>query len=1015
MNELQYMFGRDLRGMADAIFRNGDLVQDCRVTIKTLPGQDDTVRREAHCESGLVYLAGAVRPVAEAVIGLPAPQEDEESLPAIGIHLKRRVVTEIEDPTLYNIALGVPGEGEPGAARLLYEAVWGLATDSLDGALFYPVHTVDEEGHIDAKEPPPSLDAVTQALARYDRDSSGGSYVISGLEVLALEDDGDDQVYTVAAGRARVGGFAVALDTARRLNYPAVPDIQLIDTEPHFSATAEPQRIILNRYPAGKIHKVRITRQSTATVTRGAYAGGQDILPESPVVAIEEIRQGETVYAKTDYSLTGGRVDWSPGGSEPAPGSTYTVRYQHLADAEAQNPDSGGFTLTGAVPTTQIWVTYDLHLPRQDQLCLNKEGRLIWVQGVASGWNPKPPAVDDDFLPLATVHQTWDDTRTVRNDGVRVVPMDEIAAINDRLDLVVNEVAQNRLTTDIFTREAGAKRGMFVDPFLSDEMRDQGLEQTAAIIPGVLTLPVVLDQVAEPDGGLRETWQPEASPVTVLEQLRRTGFMKVNPYDAFEPLPAEISLNPAIDRWTEVRTTWASALTRPISGWVSSQRTSTQLVSSTTAQLEYLRQIPVKYEITCFGPGEKMTMTFDGLPVTPSQAVADDSGVISGSFTIPAGIPAGQKKVVATGSGGSRGEAVFSGQGQITNQTLRLVTTVVTVPVDPLAQTFILSEACQIFGTDLWFTARGTSRVVVQIRETTVGFPNRTVLGEAIIDPSAIILGGKPTRINFKTPVALSAETEYALTILCDDSTTALSIAELGQWDVVGNCWVTSQPYQVGVLLSSSNANTWTAHQTRDLTFRLLKAVYKSGKTEKELGQVNVHGATDLMLLASAEQPDVQGHVEYHLTIGDQLVVVSDGQPIRLAEPFTGPVSIKACLTSEGKFASVLYPGAQLISVAAAAEADYISRALPAGQNSAVKVILDVHLPAGAGIIAQMRPDGQSQWLPLTSTGSSPLDNGWHELTWGDNTDADMVRIRLVLTGNSSARPQAANLRVLTI
>ncbi len=36
MNELQYMFGRDLRGIADAVFRDGDLIKGGRVTIKTV-------------------------------------------------------------------------------------------------------------------------------------------------------------------------------------------------------------------------------------------------------------------------------------------------------------------------------------------------------------------------------------------------------------------------------------------------------------------------------------------------------------------------------------------------------------------------------------------------------------------------------------------------------------------------------------------------------------------------------------------------------------------------------------------------------------------------------------------------------------------------------------------------------------------------------------------------------------------------------------------------------------------
>lgn len=58
----------------------------------------------------------------------------------------------------------------------------------------------------------------------------------------------------------------------------------------------------------------------------------------------------------------------------------------------------------------------------------------------------------------------------------------------------------------------------------------------------------------------------------------------------------------------------------------------------------------------------------------------------------------------------------------------------------------------------------------------------------------------------------LQAKREYAVVVLCDDATTALYVAELGKQDPTRG-YVTSQPYQVGVLLSSSNASTWTAHQ----------------------------------------------------------------------------------------------------------------------------------------------------------------------------------------------------------
>jgi len=56
-----------------------------------------------------------------------------------------------------------------------------------------------EDGQLRTKEAPPALDSFNQALTRYDRDSAGGTYVVSGLGVQRLDDLGPgEQVYSGA-------------------------------------------------------------------------------------------------------------------------------------------------------------------------------------------------------------------------------------------------------------------------------------------------------------------------------------------------------------------------------------------------------------------------------------------------------------------------------------------------------------------------------------------------------------------------------------------------------------------------------------------------------------------------------------------------------------------------------------------------------------------------------------------------------------------------------------------------
>lgn len=611
MNEIQSSAQNRLRGIADAIFKDGDVIRDARIIVNSETGS-------TNCESGAVYLKGAVRGVATAVLNIPVI-----GVVVVGIYLRESTVSEIDDPELRDPATGTRNYRLPGAWRLRVETAWGYMGDGQQGE-FYPVYTV-EDGVLRAKEPPPNLDGVTQALARYDRDSAGGSYIVSGLNVaMAANLAGGQQVYTVAEGRARVFGYGVEQPASRRLVYAATPDLRMIDSEPHSSTTGGTQRINLDRTPVGSITQVRITSEKTVTLTHGGYLGAKDPLPDTSVLVVLEVKQGATTYAQgTDYKLTAGQIDWELPGAEPSPGSTYTVKYQYITSATPTAVDDDGYSVSGAVSGTLILTTYYQKLPRIDRLAISAEGALIWIPGVAADWNPQPPPVPSSLLPIALVYQTWRDDRRVVNDGVRMVPMPEIASITARLDHAMSLIAQQRLESDIHLREAGTKKGLFVDPFLDDTQRDAGLAQTAAIVDGELTLPVT----ATAHYVSSDITVPTTTAFTLqteMQQPARTGWMKINPYMAFDPIPANITLIPAIDRWTEVETGVASAITRRfvVNGGiesVSSWESGFSLVGQSSRLLENLRQIDVRFTISGFGPGEILsTFTFDGLNVATS-------------------------------------------------------------------------------------------------------------------------------------------------------------------------------------------------------------------------------------------------------------------------------------------------------------------------------------------------------------------------------------------------------------
>ena len=63
-NELQSHMHDRLRGVADALFRDGDVVRDARIVVNADTGATT-------CESGAIYLRGAVRGVAPVTLTVP--------------------------------------------------------------------------------------------------------------------------------------------------------------------------------------------------------------------------------------------------------------------------------------------------------------------------------------------------------------------------------------------------------------------------------------------------------------------------------------------------------------------------------------------------------------------------------------------------------------------------------------------------------------------------------------------------------------------------------------------------------------------------------------------------------------------------------------------------------------------------------------------------------------------------------------------------------------------------------
>lgn len=256
---------------------------------------------------------------------------------------------------------------------------------------------------------------------------------------------------------------------------------------------------------------------------------------------------------------------------------------------------------------------------------------------------------------------------------------------------------------------------------------------------------------------------------------------------------------------------------------------------------------------------------------------ANAAGQVTGTFTIPANVPVGSKRVTFLGNQGSFGAARFVGEGTILTRTQRQLTTIETRFVDPLAQTFRLDQGRHVTAVDFRFTARGSTanKVVLEIRETELGIPNGVTVAEGVLAGTAITVNAW-NKISLTRPVYLQAGVEYAMVLLTDDAVHAVALAELGKFDAAANQFVTSQPYTIGTLLRSSNASTWTPAQDQDLAFRMYGAAFSSTSRTVSLGQLRAGTVTITRSGSTATATMAGGHP---FATGQTVVHSGSGQP----------------------------------------------------------------------------------------------------------------------------------------
>lgn len=1038
LNEMQTIARSRHNRLGNLVAADGDRIDRAEAIV-------DIEAKTVRLTAGKIYVQGDVMDVAEAVlVGVPM-----EGRVQVGVRLVTTYPTHEDHPEWVGLVPGTLSELEAGAAREVATIQW--ARGDVDGqGEFFAVYTL-QNGTVLDQTSPSILEPALQALAIYDRPN--GNYIVNGCRVTPVGLNGGSRVFSIEQGEFNVYGFKRTRLTALRFEEVEKWDELAIVGETHIYADAAGSFTFpVAEAPIGVINSIQLTKEKTVTITRGAVANGADDLGQTSVLSVSSVTQNGQNFGATSYKLVNNSIDWSGPSSEPTAGSSYNVTFRYRELVQPTGFTNRTVTVSGGVNGGEVIIAYTRKLPRIDRIGLLQDGTPIYIKGQSARTNPQPPSVPATVLKLCRVVNDWLSDPTVENDGTRSLTIEEQWKYNNRLFDLEYLVMRERGRHAIDSKEPVAKKGVFVDPLLDDTFRDLGSaeSQSGAIGNGFMQLairptffyadlksPVTLDYVEE----------------VIAEQNLKTFCEKINPYANFNPLPGALKLEPAADFWTVSQTEWMSEQTlefnrgvRTDGGPLEVRTVETQMVDQRSQQAEFLRPIAVTFTISGFGAGEILkALTFDGLDVKPANApAADAEGVITGTFQIPANVPAGTKVVAADGMGGTEATGMFVGAGTIVTDVMRRSTTVenwsrpvITQVIqrdslgsgggseagfgggsgnndsDPQAQYFGVSQARQIIGVDFHMCKFGdlTKHILVNQVTTDNGYPTADVRAEAVVQVGEAVAGWRQAR--YGLPLTTVPTEYHAFVIKSDDNEHSISGAKLGGYDADRQEFVSKHPYVVGPRFSSVNARTWTAHQDEALTHRLIAANYVQTTKVVELGEFDLVDCSDLQIRCVVELPSAGCSVIFEVEHSDGTIYkLLPFQVLQLTKYVTDTVKLRAILTGTRTLSPILYAPIEMISGRIDQDALYITRAFDLGAAVRLTDYLTAYLPGGSTVSVSYSIDGGAfQALPLAGTEALayPL---WVENKYQANgLTGQKIRLRIKATGGPAARVILGNIQ----
>lgn len=320
-----------------------------------------------------------------------------------------------------------------------------------------------------------------------------------------------------------------------------------------------------------------------------------------------------------------------------------------------------------------------------------------------------------------------------------------------------------------------------------------------------------------------------------------------------------------------------------------------------------------------------------------------------------------------------------------------------------------------VVGVNFWIEAVGNplNSVRVQLASVQNGFPTTDILAEAFISMVTVEPGDK-IEARFAAPVYLDPMRLYCFVILTADGEHAISTSRLG--DVVGaganQERVSSQPYTIGDMFSSSNRLSWQVHPDEDIAFEIVGAKFTSNGLVQNLWTGDLDQVSDFLVRGSIEIPTQDAGFRYELVRADASIIpLAPGQTQEFSEYVSETVTLRAVLAGTETITPVLYPGTMIAGGRIRATGTYVTRAFEIGVSKTVAALFAAFLGAGGTVNVDVDA-GDDDWIALDLDSTHTLGEGWVEPKYElASYSASEGRLRITMTGGPDKRTSIAALR----